>query len=493
MKKQSGNIRSRSADDHKKSGPEVKKQQQQKPQQKKQQQQNQQYQKPTEKQNQQVQKQQQQRQPQTEDQWLQILIGSYHNAVQGYTFRISRNSFLEKFAAETVNSSATVTPAALLLKQPVIRFSGNQHTGCVYSVTCNGSSVVASSGSDERIALCSVKNHGTLAADLGSMLPGSTVRILSFVNSGGGHLVCGCDDGSLAIYRTRNWNCEAVLPVHKKSIISFAITNNGALCITLGQDRYLAFVDLMRGTIVHRHKFAPAIAKQKQQQQQQPVATEPQKEQVDPANLSLQQRFGFVNQPPSQVLLSPSGKTVAVVAPYYVAFFDLRTAQLVCTLEQEDPQPEIEHQAGAFVLVSSATATKKVWALVLSTEGGTMRACTEPEISISATNDDAATEPVVDPAKWISVHEVASTPEEIRKMQLAQQKLSLYQVATNRIRSIASMGATCEGLVTVSSSGEIRCWVARAVGTSLQKMDLIECTVPIQVGGRVTCVSSSLI
>jgi hypothetical protein len=180
-------------------------------------------------------------------------------------------------------------------------------------------------------------------------------------------------------------------------------------------------------------------------------------------------------------------------APYYVAFFDLRTAQLVCTLEQEDPQPEIEHQAGAFVLVSPATATKKVWALVLSTEGGKMLACTEPEISTDVTASDSA-EPVVVPAKWISVHEIASTPEEIRKMQLAQQKQSLYQVATNRIRSIASMGATCEGIVTASSSGEIRCWVARTVGSStLQKIDLIECTVPIQVGGRVTCVSSSLI
>jgi WD40 repeat protein len=485
MKNQSGNIRTRSADDHKKSGPEAKKQQQQQQPAQQQKKQQQQVQKP-------ISEKPQPQQQQTEDQWLQILIGSYHNAVQGYTFRLSRNAFLEKFAAETVNNSAIVTPASLLLKQPVIRFSGNQHTGCVYSVTCNGSSVVASSGSDERIALCSVKNHGTVATDLGSMLPGSTVRILSFVNSGGGHLVCGCDDGSLAIYRTRNWNCEAVLPVHKKSMISFAITNNGALCITLGQDRYLAFVDLMRGAIVHRHKFAPAIAKQKQQQQQLPSGEQP-KEEVDPASLSLQQRFGFVNQPPSQVLLSPSGKTVVVVAPYYVAFFDLRTAQLVCTLEQEDPQPEIEHQAGAFVLVSPATATKKVWALVLSTEGGKMLACTEPEISTDVTASDSA-EPVVVPAKWISVHEIASTPEEIRKMQLAQQKQSLYQVATNRIRSIASMGATCEGIVTASSSGEIRCWVARTVGSStLQKIDLIECTIPIQVGGRVTCVSSSLI
>merc|ERR1712000_270043 len=88
--------------------------------------------------------------------------------------------------------------------------------------------------------------------------------------------------------------------------------------------------------------------------------------------MKAQQRFGFVNQPPTQLVLSPSGKTVAVIAPYYVSFFCLRSAHLVCTLEQEVPQPDYEHQSAAFVLTSSSsessTTTNNSWHLLLATE-----------------------------------------------------------------------------------------------------------------------------
>lgn len=467
--------------------------------------------------------------PASEEQWLQILIGSYHNAIQGYTFRLQRNLFLNK-VRESLLSTSSNNNDRFLLKQPTIRFSGNQHNGCVHAVVSNGSSLVASSGSDERISLCSIKNHGTVATDLGSMLPASTVRALSFVSSGGGHLICGCDDGSLAVYRTRSWDCEAVLQVHTKAMLDFVMTKNGALVITIGQDRYLAFVDLMRGSVLHRHKFAPAIAKSK------PIVTgtaapprttmeetpEEEKKRQDEVNqMKAQQRFGFVNQPPTQLVLSPSGKTVAVIAPYYVAFFCLRTAQLVCTLEQEDPQPDLEHQSAAFVMTSpvqqqnqdssSASASASSWHLILSTETGKMLACTEPTLNDNFASEaiSAATqqnekqtssdkgEPVLclKTSVWVDVREHPSVSEEVRARQFAQMKQSLYQVATNRIRCIAPMGgdaARCEGLVTASSGGEVRCWIAEE-DKKLKMVHLYECTMPLNVSGRVTCISSSTI
>jgi hypothetical protein len=148
--------------------------------------------------------------------------------------------------------------------------------------------------------------------------------------------------------------------------------------------------------------------------------------------------------------------------------------------------------------------------LIISTESGKLLACSEPivkqqsqqqqqqknkdgGVGASSSSSETGLVEVEVEAKWISVREVTSLTEEVRAAQLLQQQQSLYHVATSRIRSICGMGGHNEGLVTASSSGEIRCWIGERKNKTDSSLTLYECTIPIQVGGRTVCVSSNLI
>lgn len=437
--------------------------------------------------------------------WALLSVGTYHAAVQGFTFRFSRDEILETASSERVE-----------VKPPQLRFSGTQHTGCVHSIAGNGQHLLASSASDERIALCSIKNNGTAASDLGTMQPASTVRCMSFVQSGGGHLVCGCEDGSLAMYRTRTWQCEAVLRVHEKAIISFVPTSNGALAVTLGADRYLAFVDLTRGSVLFRHKFGAAIATNKRLHHKGDAKELSVQKQEDSAG----QRFGFVHQPPRQVLLSPSGSMVAAVAPFYVAFFDLRSATLLATLHVEDPQPEGELQAGSFLKTTpvgsggggtsgAAAQNQQQYHLVLSTESGDLVAVSVPPAPGASDDIETAQKAFAANLCWArSVKQVpcgaaGNTTTGSAAIAAAAASATTTNIPSARIRCIAPLDgpALCNGIATASSAGEVRCWVGNTAVASAtakqqgntEELQLVECCKPVQVGGRVTCMFASLI
>jgi hypothetical protein len=462
-----------------------------------------------------------------------IVVGTYNHAVVGYTVTFDRAAVLAR-----LRGPPRATPP---VASPIVRFTATQHNGCVHSVAGNGSSLVASAGSDERIALCSLRNHGTAATDLGSMQPASTVRCLEFVRSGGGHLLCGCDDGSLAVYRTRTWECVAVVRVHEKPLLSFAVTANGALCMTLGQDRLLAFVDLMRGSVLLKHKFAPATATLRRKDAASLTASAAATSDAlgaaaaaAAAAVTQRQRFGFVNQPPRQVVLSPSGRTVAVVAPYYVCFFDLRSAALIATVEVDDAQPENELQCAAFVRSSpppaaagssgdsnnTGGAASESWHLVVTTEGGACAALAEPSTSnVTQTSPRLAWSdvtvrqvPQLTSATFVTASSLppssARASSSAAAVTIAASSASPYDVRSTRVRAIASIGggaASGDGLVTGASNGELRCWIAvarpsaasdedgstREATAAADALELIEMAAAINVGGRITCLAAA--
>lgn len=72
-----------------------------------------------------------------------------------------------------------------------------------------------------------------------------TINALQFFQSS--HLLSASDDGTLAIYRTRDWEHLKTLQGHKGPVIDFAIHPSGKLAISIGRDQTLRLWDLLKG------------------------------------------------------------------------------------------------------------------------------------------------------------------------------------------------------------------------------------------------------
>lgn len=198
------------------------------------------------------------------------MIGTYHSVCAGLVFK--KNKFY-------------------------IKFSVKHHVGCVNEVTVCERYLV-SCGADERVFLYTNKSFASSSsiianklsakqrkalkdagetmplklANLGSLTPPSEVRCVCFTptqynninktNKGKSFasslmLLCGCSDGSLLCYRARDWQLLLHLPVHLKAMTQFALhpTSHGQLLVSIGADRMVAVLDLVKGRLLTKWKY----------------------------------------------------------------------------------------------------------------------------------------------------------------------------------------------------------------------------------------------
>lgn len=85
--------------------------------------------------------------------------------------------------------------------------------------------------------------------DIGSLSQhNGSVHALAF--AGATHLLTGGEDGRIALFRTKDWECLHVLR-HKKPVHSIAVHPSGKIALSVGKERSLRLWNLMTGKQAH--------------------------------------------------------------------------------------------------------------------------------------------------------------------------------------------------------------------------------------------------
>lgn len=289
--------------------------------------------------------------------------------------------------------------AGLVLKKEkfFIKFSIKHHVGCLNAVAVS-EKYIASCGADERVFLFTNKAQERVSpavrekmraagepmairlADLGSITPPAEVTTLGFTPNSQ-YLICGCGDGQLLAYRTRDWSLSFHLPVHERALVSFAIhpTSEGALAVSIGADRVVAVLDLTRGKLLTKWKYTshteekekekeePATAEDVNADAEEGEAAEAAKKRKAEKKVSKRSALWMPREDPLHVCFSPSGALMAVMSAYSFVVYEVSSMKAVRAFRYESPQPQDELHC--FLFTNEDT-------LVFGNEMGTLLYCT---------------------------------------------------------------------------------------------------------------------
>ncbi|EKF38206.1 hypothetical protein MOQ_001587 [Trypanosoma cruzi marinkellei] len=290
-----------------------------------------------------------------------LVIGTYHSVMAGLVYR--RNKF-------------------------GMLFSVKHHEGCINSVAV-GERYMATSGTDERLFLFTNKNQKSLTpserlrlraageslsvrlADLGHISPPSEVRCLLFI-ANSQQLLCGCTDGQLLMYRTRDWSVSLSLPLHEKGVVGVATHpgSDGALAVTIGADRHVAVIDLARGRLLSKWRYNTSLAGTEVTKQQE---GEEEKEERDGGKKDGTPRVKRAKlerrDSPHTVKFSPSGKYFTVMSSHAFVVYETATVGVVGIYRAPSPQPREEFHTFAFIEDDT---------MIFGNESGEMLTCRGP-------------------------------------------------------------------------------------------------------------------
>ncbi|RHW72794.1 hypothetical protein DPX39_040043300 [Trypanosoma brucei equiperdum] len=346
-----------------------------------------------------------------------LVIGTYHSVMAGLLYRRRRFGLL---------------------------FSIKHHVGCINAVTAGGGAkYMASAGTDERVFLFTNKSHSvqkqlkllkkkqkrqakrlkkggepcengvemeeTLAfagpsaetnsgssaeplalrlTDLGHVSPPSEVRCMK-ITSNSQLMLCGCTDGQLITYRTRDWSINSAIPLHEKCISSIALhpgsNNDGgsgaALAITCSaEDHHIVVVDLLRGRLLSKWRYSTSLATaisrysaNKDNGGRDNVAspaaaqtTSDSDEPGRPVKLAKWER----HDEPREVHFSPVGSYFAVLSSHALLVYETATMRAVAHYRAPSPlQPHNEMHT--FCFMDEQT-------IMIGDESGNIRCCCGP-------------------------------------------------------------------------------------------------------------------
>ncbi|CCW65425.1 unnamed protein product [Phytomonas sp. EM1] len=337
--------------------------------------------------------------------------------------------------------------AGLVLKKGAfyITFSVKHHVGCMNDVAVSAK-YVASCGVDERVFLFTNKlyarpgggaegGRAVRLAELGSVSPPAEVRCAAFT-ADAHHLLCGCADGQLLVYRTRDWGLRVRLPVHAKALQQLALhpRSHGALCVTIGEDRSVAVLDLARHRLMTKWKYTSALGGKE---------NEGEGEGERPRERGRRPVWGIHQQEePLSVCFSPSGGYWAVRSRFSVVVYHTTTMKAAFVVRLERPQPEEE-------LHSLVFASEGV--VVVGNEAGQLLYATlpAPQTEVSGAVAIALRPVEIRYEDEQQTRDAAALTKETN----ARQKHPLRHTA--RIKSLAREGRT---LFSIDSAGVVIDW-----------------------------------
>ena len=65
-------------------------------------------------------------------------------------------------------------------------------------------------------------------------------------------IISGAEDGTIILWKTREWSLLHTLKGHKKAVNDIALHSSGKLLASIGNERKLILWDLMKGTKIFR-------------------------------------------------------------------------------------------------------------------------------------------------------------------------------------------------------------------------------------------------
>lgn len=135
-----------------------------------------------------------------------------------------------------------------------VGFAIPAHLGYVKSIAACPKYLV-SGGTDEVMRIFDLrkrKDIGTINNHDGS------IRAIDFFEST--HMLSAAEDGKIALFRTRDWECLHLFQKYKKPIADLKIHPSGKLAVSLDEDKNLSLWNLVTGKMAHSSKV-PALGK----------------------------------------------------------------------------------------------------------------------------------------------------------------------------------------------------------------------------------------
>jgi protein MAK11 len=139
------------------------------------------------------------------------------------------------------------------------------HTGAIKCLAANDRYLV-SGGSDEVIkCLFTLMNHSESRIydlkkrkDLGSLVQhnGAITALQFYART---HLLSASEDGTICIWRTRDWECMATMKGHKGRVNGLCVHPSGKIAISVGKDKALRLWNLMTGRKASANKLGEGM------------------------------------------------------------------------------------------------------------------------------------------------------------------------------------------------------------------------------------------
>lgn len=135
-----------------------------------------------------------------------------------------------------------------------VAFGMPAHSGYVKAIACCPKYLV-SGATDEILRIFDLrkrKDYGSINQHDGS------IRAIDFFESS--HMLSAAEDGKIALFRTKDWECLHLFQKYKKPIADLKIHPSGKLAIALDEDKNLSLWNLVTGKLAHSSKV-PALGK----------------------------------------------------------------------------------------------------------------------------------------------------------------------------------------------------------------------------------------
>ncbi|KAG5497687.1 hypothetical protein JKF63_03953 [Porcisia hertigi] len=343
-----------------------------------------------------------------------------------------------------------------------MKFSVKRHVGRINSAAVT-ERYIASSGVDERVFLFTNKAEERLTAatrkrmresgeplavrlaDLGSVAPPAEVTALAFAD-GSQRLLCGCTDGLLIIYRCRDWSVSTTLTVHERAVVGLAVHpgSHGSLAVTIGEDRFVAVLDLVKGKLLTKWKYNPSPA----------LPEKASSTSEDCARVECQKPSAFATprEEPIGVLFSPEGTRLIIFSRFSFVVYEVAVLQPICSLRYSHPQPLDEIHCCAFF---SETA------LIIGTEAGKLTVCHlegTPDKPVHLTAPLSPVPVTYPRSLHTEAEELLAAP--VRVEVETRQKNPLRHV--NRVKALQVQGST---VFSIDANGIVIAWHATTKAT----------------------------
>lgn len=371
-----------------------------------------------------------------------------------------------------------------------MKFSTKHHVGPINAVALT-ERCIASSGMDERVFLFTNKLQGSAIspamrqrmreagesigvslADLGSVTPPSEVSCLTFANQSQ-LLFTGCTNGQLLVYRTRDWTVLSALQVHEKRVCGLAVhpTSRGSLVVTIGADRMVAVLDLLKETLITKWRY---------------LTSGPSSESAVPLSKDAPTAHALRREEPVGVTFSESGRWLLVYSAHAFQLLDSTTMKTVLQFQVLQPQPSEEMHC--MILMETVLDSKKGLVLLVGNESGELRYLYVDPVTFEGELQCLTEYSVL---QLVSLHhpfaegseEAALLSKPLQADAESRRKTPVRHVA--RIKSLSREGRT---LFSLDSRGIVMCWTLELSLLTGKKGERAEdCLVQLHMEASANC------